>query len=100
MKLVKENRGSTGTKGTSGSIFPPLGAKKLGFTLLGMVASVAAFATDPDPAFNWSTQIGGLNTTVTDTLGANIAAVIGVLALFVGMGLIWKMIKKAGARGI
>lgn len=58
----------------------------------------AALATGPDPEFDWSTQIGALNTSLTDTLGANIGAVMGVFAFFVAISLVWRLLRKAGAR--
>lgn len=61
------------------------------------VAAVAS-ATDPDPEFNWSTQIGTLNTSLVDTLGANIGAIMALFAFFVAISLVWRLIRKAGAR--
>lgn len=68
----------------------------IGTGLLG-VAAVAS-ATDPDPEFNWSTQIGTLNTSLVDTLGANIGAIMALFAFFVAISLVWRLIRKAGAR--
>lgn len=66
---------------------------------IGLVGlAVPSFATDPDPAFDWSSSVTALQTTVSDTLGANIAAVMGVFAFFVAIGLVWKLLRKAGAR--
>lgn len=59
---------------------------------------VAAACATPNPAFDWSTDIGGIKTVVSDTLGANIGAILLVLGFFVAVAYTWKMLRKAGAR--
>jgi hypothetical protein len=64
--------------------------------LLGVVG--LANATDPTPLFDWSTNITAMRGDVVATVGGNIAAIFGVFALFVVMALVWKFLRKAGAR--
>jgi len=63
-----------------------------------LALAAMGLCTDPTPAFDWSTDIAGIKTVVTDTVGANISAILAILGLFVCFALVWKFLRKAGAR--
>lgn len=86
--LVKQNQNGAGR----GSL------RRFAVGAMLMAVAAVASATDPDPEFNWSTQIGTLNTSLVDTLGANIGAIMALFAFFVAISLVWRLIRKAGAR--
>jgi branched-subunit amino acid transport protein len=71
---------------------------RIGLMFALMVMSIVPACATADPAFDWSTNIGGIKTVLTDTIGANIGAIFTLLGLFVALAYVWKLIRKAGAR--
>jgi len=63
-----------------------------------VVGTGAALATDPPPLIDLSTAIEGIPTTAADVLSDNAAALFTMLAFFVGLALILRLVRKFGAR--
>ena len=64
-----------------------------GALALGVVPALAQ--TTPPAGADYSASINTFGTTMTTTINNNLGAILGVAAVFFGLGLAWKLLKRA-----